>query len=484
MDKNPITLDDILKDLGQFGLYQLKILLLLIPFNFFATFYILMVIFLPQSPAWYCQDDIINNSPWNDLCHKPWSSNMMVSLAFLGSMFGSFLFGYFADKYGRKLVYYIGIACLAALSMFIASYEGNMYTFSVMIILCGGCMQGTYQVMYVLILEFVGPDRRTMVSIFIMFCGTISYIILPPIVYMIPNHRMIFLFLSIINLCFLLTIFFIPESPRWLLITKQYYKVKTLLDEMADYNGHPRSQLIITSLEVPTSDSSPISRIEDLFARPAIRRRITLLSLTWFVLCSTYYGIAYSATYLPGDIYYNVFFGGLAEIPAYIISILLLKTQGRRTSLCATLLLTALCCIITVVFSYLQFDLAIISSSMFGKCFVSSSFLIIYVYTFELLPTSIRTLGLGVCSLFARLGGILTPLLLTQFKYEEYIFLYFALLCGITGFIDFWLPESKGIPTPDSLDQLEDFSNTSPAVVRSDEEMRVKTCIEYTDYQK
>jgi OCT family organic cation transporter-like MFS transporter 4/5 len=46
---------------------------------------------------------------------------------------------------------------------------------------------------------------------------------------------------------------------------------------------------------------------------------------------------------------------------------------------------------------------------MVGKFGISSAFSIIYVFSAELFPTVVRTIGVGAGSMAARLGGLLAP---------------------------------------------------------------------------
>lgn len=50
-----------------------------------------------------------------------------------------------------------------------------------------------------------------------------------------------------------------------------------------------------------------------------------------------------------------------------------------------------------------------IGLAMLGKFAITCSFSIIYVYTAELFPTTVRSLGLGLCNMMARVGGMLAP---------------------------------------------------------------------------
>lgn len=47
---------------------------------------------------------------------------------------------------------------------------------------------------------------------------------------------------------------------------------------------------------------------------------------------------------------------------------------------------------------------------LFGKAAISLCFNGVYVYTSELFPTSARSSLVGACSMFARIGSILSPL--------------------------------------------------------------------------
>lgn len=48
--------------------------------------------------------------------------------------------------------------------------------------------------------------------------------------------------------------------------------------------------------------------------------------------------------------------------------------------------------------------------SLTGKFGAAAAFAVVYVYASEIFPTEYRGVGVGACSMFARVGGMLAPL--------------------------------------------------------------------------
>lgn len=452
------SLDDVMDELGQFGYFQLKLFLTLLPFYISSSFYVIFVMFLNESPSWYCNDQVLKELELNHLCQEDWAINMLLSIAFIGAMFGSFTFGYLADKYGRKPVYFFGVLSLGVLSFCLGVFVGNFYLFAVYTLLCGFVMQGTYQDSFVLLLEFVGSDKRTLASTLITVCCTIGYMLTPIIAYFVPNHRILYLSLSVVYVVTLLTYSFVPESPRWLLLTRQHSKLKTILNQIATTNATQYSVQTLSNLSghgstISESNTTNLLCI-DIFTKPVISSRIYISSFVWFVVCSSYYGLSYSAKLLDGSIHMNVFLGGIVELPSILLAFLLLLYKGRKVSLAIMTLIISIYTLGSVLCSFFNLEKELIMFTLAAKCSVSGTFLILYVYTLELLPTSIRTIGLGICSVFARIGGISVPLILSALPNRTFVFLYFSVITLIAVLALLFLPETKGTPMPDSIQQL------------------------------
>ena len=83
----------------------------------------------------------------------------------------------------------------------------------------------------------------------------------------------------------------------------------------------------------------------------------------------------------------------------------------------------------------------------------SASFAIVYVYTAEMFPTTIRNQAVGTCSLVARIGGI-TSLLLDLLKVywlPAPVFIM-GVVATIAGAVAVFFPETLGQKLPDTME--------------------------------
>ncbi|NXP79043.1 S22AD protein, partial [Ramphastos sulfuratus] len=90
-------------------------------------------------------------------------------------------------------------------------------------------------------------------------------------------------------------------------------------------------------------------------------------------------------------------------------------------------------------------SVAITVLAIIGKFTATAAFSSSYVYTAELLPTIIRQTGAGLCSMSARIAGIIAPLirLLSQF-HQAIPMAIFGSPPVVVGLLCFLLPETRG----------------------------------------
>ncbi|NWS19300.1 S22AD protein, partial [Pachyramphus minor] len=85
-----------------------------------------------------------------------------------------------------------------------------------------------------------------------------------------------------------------------------------------------------------------------------------------------------------------------------------------------------------------------------GKFAASASFSTSYVYTAELFPTVVRQTGVGLCSMSARVAGVLAPLVRLLGRYHQAIpMAIFGSAPVLGGLLCVLLPETSGMELPD-----------------------------------
>lgn len=75
-----------------------------------------------------------------------------------------------------------------------------------------------------------------------------------------------------------------------------------------------------------------------------------------------------------------------------------------------------------------------------------------------MLPTLIRSGGVGTLSTFSRFGALLAPFVpLLKFIFDFLPLLLFGIVAFISGLLAFWLPETLGMKLPDTIEEAENI---------------------------
>ncbi|PRD24071.1 UNVERIFIED_CONTAM: Solute carrier family 22 member 8 [Trichonephila clavipes] len=109
-----------------------------------------------------------------------------------------------------------------------------------------------------------------------------------------------------------------------------------------------------------------------------------------------------------------------------------------------------------------EFPLLKTSLAMAGKFCVTGSFGLLYLYTSEMYPTAVRSVTLGSCSMFARIGSILAPFVheLGKLLHPAVPNVLYGLLALTSGLLALLLPETKGRILPDTLEEGEKIGSS------------------------
>ena len=202
-------------------------------------------------------------------------------------------------------------------------------------------------------------------------------------------------------------------------------------------------------------ESSVRPQLSSLFQRPQVFLTASLMVL-WPVTAVGYYGISLSMSSLGNNAFLNNALAALIEIPSYIILTVLMDWTGRRPLFVLSLLLTGLTCLgagLSSSLPALQTTFALL-----GKLCSSASFSLTYVVTAELMPTSVRTSAIGICSVMARLGAIIAPqlaLLLPSLSPVPDLHLYiFSVVSLLGSILAIAVPDTVNTNLPDTFEEV------------------------------
>ncbi|KAG8521516.1 Solute carrier family 22 member 13 [Galemys pyrenaicus] len=199
----------------------------------------------------------------------------------------------------------------------------------------------------------------------------------------------------------------------------------------------------------------PSGNALDLFRHPLLRKVTLILFCIWFVDSLGYYGLSLQVGDFGVDIYLTQLIFGTVEVPARYSSIFMMQWLGRKWSQMGTLVLGGLMCI-AIIFIPADLPVVVTVLAVVGKFATAAGFTISYVYSAELFPTVLRQTGMGLVSAISRIGGIVTPLVILLGQYHAALpRLIYGGLPVGVGLLCSLLPETRGQTLKDTIEDLE-----------------------------
>ncbi|KAF1383379.1 hypothetical protein PFLUV_G00131300 [Perca fluviatilis] len=249
----------------------------------------------------------------------------------------------------------------------------------------------------------------------------------------------------------------ILESARWLLSKGRTEEAKQLITKVAAINKRTASESLLD--KIVEKETEKKGGIIILLQSSVLRKYFFTIILAWFSLNVTYYCLSFNVGNLGLDIFLTQLMFGLTELPAHILCIWLLEALGRKVSLMSTLLIGGLLCILILAVPQGN-AVAVTTLATSGRFFMNWAGSICNVYVQELFPTSFRQTASGLVSIASRAGGLLSPLLNMLAVYHWSIpTIVFSSLSLISGALSFLLPETRRKELPDSTDEAEGNRN-------------------------
>ena len=376
----------------------------------------------------------------------PRTIGILISSSFLGQIVGALFFGWLAERIGRLQCAKITIALYSLMSL-LCAVSWNIPSLLLFRTIQGIGLGGEVPVAAAYINEISrakGRGRFFLLYQLIFPIGLVGASLLGFWLVPLFGWRTMFLIggLPAILVFVLFAGNILPESPRWLVS-------KGRLEE---------AELIVGQMESAARSSGAVisSAPEPLPIAPAPRRETSRLELfrgiyrlrtivVWFIWITTYFVTYGVNTWLPTIFrtyyYYNVADAlrngvliNLAGLAGAFLCALLVDRLGRRPWFILAYTLGA-APLIAIWIRGAANPRAVVVLVAISFMFISGNSMLVYLYTTEIYPTRLRSLGTGAASAWLRIASAAGPAVV-GFALAGYgvsgVFLLFGLI-SLTG---------------------------------------------------
>ncbi|TGZ50979.1 WD repeat and HMG-box DNA-binding protein 1 [Temnothorax longispinosus] len=347
---------------------------------------------------------------WNLVCDREQLANFAQSCTMFGVLVGNLIFSMMADRIGRKKPLMIAIA-LQSVTGFASAFAPWYELFLVLKFICALSTGGTMLVSFVLLMEIVGVEWRSIMSVLFHVPFLIGHVMNPLISYLTLTWSGFQMAVSIPSIFLLAYYWIIPESPRWLLAMGKSRQAEQILLKAAGRNKIPveNVKLALETYEnqstIRQTKSNEKYNISHLFRTPNLRLKTIYVSVNWFVCGMCFFGLAQYMGHLDGNIFINV----------------------------------------------------AVSASL-GLVGMAISFPTVYLYSCEVFPTVVRNVGVGLGSISARIGSIIAPYIATMGYIQPWLPpVIFGLGPIIGAVLCLFLPETMNCELPETIEDAENF---------------------------
>ena len=464
-----VSIEDMLKEIGEFGLFQQLLLALLCLSNMYGSQIVIMY-FAGLNPSWKCTENssvclssdtfpntnksrcLMKRFDWEyteqkeysvttqfDLvCGKEWLIGFASTIFFLGWMVGGIVFGWFADNFGRRIVL-IPATVFFILIGSITSFSPNIIVFLVLRFIEGFLIPGSFVQAFIIVAEYIGNKYRPFVGVtYVTFCS-INFCQLGLIAYFVREWKYIFILTTAPYSLIVFLYYFIPESARWLLVNGQKERADKIFENIAKWNKKKIAENISVYVAAKRQKPKPWS----LFKTKKTAISTLIQGYSWMIIGMIFYTLTFAADEIGGSLYTNYFILHVTSgLPVLFTLVYFCNRLGRKKTILASLILTGTSCILV---AFLPEGRAKVAVAITGKFFVTNSFFGVYIWSAEILPTAIRSEGMGFLQVTARIGSALAPIMVKVFiKFNKVVpFVLVGALGCIAFALSLYLPETK-----------------------------------------
>ncbi|XP_035683223.1 organic cation transporter protein-like [Branchiostoma floridae] len=284
----------------------------------------------------------------------------------------------------------------------------------------------------------------------------IGFFVLSLLAYFLRTWRNLQLVQALIMYPLLCYWWVLPESPRWLISKQRFTAAKDVLKRAARINKVTIQDRVSDLLAKPaeSNENTKSFTIIDLVRTHRMRKITLTMCLVWMFIAGVYFGLIVGTTDLAGDPYVNFALGAALEIGLAILGWAGMERWGRKPVIAGSALLAGTGCLVTAATK----ELPTISRNfaLVGRVVIGITYNCFIAYSPEVFPTVVRSMGMGVATAFSRIGSISAPFVtLLGDVWLPLPMVTFGVAACAGGLAVFLLPETLGVPLPETIEDVE-----------------------------
>ncbi|CAN7938655.1 unnamed protein product, partial [Ixodes hexagonus] len=256
------------------------------------------------------------------------------------------------------------------------------------------------------------PSRHRVVFVATYGFGwTIGQLATVALAYGIRNWRYLQMASGLFALPLIFLWWFVPESPRWLLTRGREESAMKEIRRAAKINKYlpPDLPQISQMFKHQGTGTRPKAlTLFDLIKGPKLRIYTFVLWYTFFAQRILYFHLSFAAALIGGNVFLNYAIVQLMELPGKFLGILATIFFPRKICLISFFFSAAIAFLLALAFSG-DSNWGMVAICAVSMLFVSANLELLCVYSAEVFPTSVRTMGVGSAYMASRIGSALAP---------------------------------------------------------------------------
>mmetsp|Transcript_48405 Transcript_48405/g.138301 ORF Transcript_48405/g.138301 Transcript_48405/m.138301 type:complete len:477 (+) Transcript_48405:75-1505(+) len=439
MLSNQVALDEVLSRIG-IGWFHLRLLLVCgLGFSSAAIEVVLTAFLFPEL-----------RQHW-DL--NEYQLGALPSLVGFGSITGELVWGFLADRYGRREVFMVTV-CIVVVFGVASALSQSFRSLYILRFIVGFGYGGNIAVDFTMYSELLPTSGRGRMLFYISTFWPIGQCITSLLAWWVIPGLGWRAFLIACAIPSLVTAFLrplIPESPRWLLLNGYAERATEVCRHIATFNGKrledvglaPGAQVCLEDETFSVSGAGETKKewhhwlqVVNLWDRSLWRTTLGCMLYVSGLGFAGYASTAFMPTFLEMKgitkmgVYASMTISSLCEFPGIILAAATGMYFGRLWPLFGAMLFIS---VSLLLFGTAEDHTWVVVCSCLSSCCVECGWALFHVYTPEVFPTEVRATAVGFVTAFGSIISMCAPFLvawLLETGSSVHVSVFFASICA------------------------------------------------------